>query len=129
MFEQLLQRQLVDADRRGSHAATNVGDVEHLKQALNRAVLTERAVQNGKGDISVKQAVAGAKLKLVRSAEPAAFGVDLNLSQLVASSANPIGNCSAADQRDLAFRGSASRDNGDDHRGLPRERAPLAGGG
>jgi len=49
-----LHHALVHADRRGQHAAADVGQVGELEQALHRAVLAVGAVQHRKDDVEAQ---------------------------------------------------------------------------
>ena len=46
---------LVHADRGGEHAGADVADVGELEQALDRAVLAERAVQDREDDVDLAE--------------------------------------------------------------------------
>ena len=63
--EQALADELVHRHRRGEHARSGVGDVERLEQSLDGAVLAERAVQHGEGDVAAEQPSGGAQLDLL----------------------------------------------------------------
>ena len=54
----LLEDDLVHAQRRREHAGAHVGHVEQLEQALDRAVLAERAVQHREHGVGAQQAAA-----------------------------------------------------------------------
>ena len=58
---QVLEQDLVHADRAGGYSASDVRDVQQLEQALHRAVLAERAVQNGERDVAAEQSGAGSQ--------------------------------------------------------------------
>ena len=55
---QIFEQNLVHAHRRGRHSGADVGDVEHLEQPLNGAVLTEGSVQRRKDDLNARDALA-----------------------------------------------------------------------
>ena len=61
--QDLLEDDLVHAQRRREHARADVGHVEQLEQALHGPVLAERAVQHREGDVGAEQAAAGLELR------------------------------------------------------------------
>ena len=80
-----LQGQLVHAGRRGEHVGADVGDVEVLEQALDAAVLAERAVQGREGGVGAEQAAARARASTGSSpAAPLAGAADRHRHHLVA---------------------------------------------
>ena len=58
--EQVLEDELVHADRGGLDVGAGVGNVEHLEQALDAAVLPAGAVQDREGDVAAEQSPARA---------------------------------------------------------------------
>src|SRR5262249_62321674 len=53
--EQVLEDQLVHADRRGLNVGAGVGDAEDLEQTLHAAVLSPWAVEHREGDVAIQQ--------------------------------------------------------------------------
>ena len=81
---QLLEDDLVHAHGRREHTGADVGDVETLEQSLDRAVLTERAVQDREHDVGAEQPAAGKELHLLAVESPPAIAADLDADHLVA---------------------------------------------
>ena len=113
--EEPLQRQLVHADRRGEDVGADVGQVEPLEQPLGAAVLAERAVQGGEGDVGAEQAVARAQLDRPAVAEPAALAGDGHPQRLMARLLEAAGDGLPGAQRDIVLGGTAAGDDGDPH--------------
>ena len=61
---QLLEGDLVHAQRRGEHARPDVGNVEALEQALDGPVLAERPVQDREHDVGARDAAPGTSAQL-----------------------------------------------------------------
>ena len=74
------------------HAGPDVGDVEAFEQALHRAVLAERAVEDREGDLDVEQAAPGAQLDLLAVRGPASVALEQDLDHLVARRPQTLGN-------------------------------------
>ena len=70
--EQILEDELVHADRRGLDVGARVGDVEHLEQSLDAAVLSAGAVQDREGRVAAEQALAGREADRLAPRGPAA---------------------------------------------------------
>ena len=66
---------LVHADRAGQHAGPDVGDAGHLQQALDGAVLAERAVQHRQHHVDVAEQVRVSGRARVVAAEAARVGL------------------------------------------------------
>ena len=64
--EHLFEDDLVHAQRGREHARADVGHVEQLQQALERAVLAERAVQDREHGVGAEQPAAGPQRQLRR---------------------------------------------------------------
>ena len=116
--EQPLADQLVHRHRRGEHARARVGDVERFEQALNGAVLAERSVQHGEGDVAAEQAAGRSHLDLLAARGPAALAVDHHLDHLVARLAQPAGHRGARAQRDVVLGGAPAGDHRCLHQGV-----------
>ena len=102
--------------RRGQHVGADVGDVEALEQALDAAVLAERAVQDREGDVAAEQARRGAEVDLGAPSwiQRPSRSID-HVERLVAGVAQALGDGGAGAQRDLVLAGAAAADHGDPH--------------
>ena len=106
MGEEALADELVHRDRGREHARPRVRDVEAFEEPLDRAVLAERAVEHGEGDVGAEQAAGRAQLDLLAVGEPAAVALDQDADDLVARLLEPGRDRLARAERDVVLRGA-----------------------
>jgi eukaryotic-like serine/threonine-protein kinase len=127
---QLFEEHLVEAQRRGGDARADIRHVEQLEQALDGAVLAERPVQRGEGDVRAEQPGGGRHAERRAIAAPYAIAADLDGEHAMARGEQSLADRRARGQRHLVLGGAPARENGDGQR-LTRGRQgvdPLTGG-
>ena len=113
----VLEHDLVHAHRAGQHARADVGDVEQLEQALDRAVLAERPVQDREDDVGAEQPAArrAARAPRRRSATSPSRA-ERDLDDLVAGLAQAVARPTRRElERDLVLGRAAAGEDGDPH--------------
>ena len=80
---QLLEHQLVHAQRRGEYAGADVRDVEAFEQALHGPVLAERSVQHREDDVDTIETGSGLDLHNRAVPPPHAVAADLDRDRVV----------------------------------------------
>jgi hypothetical protein len=115
---QVLEGDLVDADRRGKHAGADVGHVEQLEQALHRAVLAERAVQHGPDDVAAQQATARLERDRPALVRPAAVAGETQVDHLVARLGQAGAHRGRRVQRHVVLARAAAGQDRDPHQGV-----------
>ncbi len=100
---QIFEQNLVHAYRRGRHSGADIGDVEHLEQALNGAVLAEGPVQRREDDLHARDALAGSDGDRIPLAPPDPVAADLDPHYVVATGQQPVANGGRRGERDLVL--------------------------
>ena len=119
----VLEDDLVHAQRAGQHARADVGDVEQLEQPLHGAVLAEGPVQGREDRVGPEQPAAGAQRDLLALARPAAVARQLHPRDVVARRGQPLAHRGGRAQRDVVLGRSAAGQDGDPHGVVPVCRA------
>ena len=114
--QHVLEHDLVHAQRRGEHARADVRDVEQLEQALHRAVLAERPVQDGERGVGAEQPAAGRERE--REAvgpAPAALALEQHRDHLVAGRGDAADRRLGRGERDLVLGRAPAVEDRDPH--------------
>ncbi len=126
---QVLEDDLVHARGRGEHPGSDVRDVEQLEQALDRAVLAERPVQDRERRVGVEQPAARAQRQLAAVVTPGAVAIQLHPQHLVSGAQQALAHGGAARKRDVVLGGPPARQHGDSHGVPPPVEGVVSGGG
>jgi hypothetical protein len=119
VVQEVLEEGLVHAQGRGEHAAADVGEAEHLEQALEGAVLAVRAVQDREHEVGAEgQEVAhglavaddAGERDLGRAGPPAAVAADAEEDGGVTRAVEGREHLGRAAERDLVLRAAAAED-------------------
>ncbi len=113
----LLEEDLVQAQRRGRDAGADIRDDERLEQALDGAVLAERAVQHGEDDLRSREALAGGQADRLALGTPDAVAADLDPEDLVPAGLQAVSHRGRRGQRDLVLGGAPACQHRDVQRG------------
>ena len=105
---------LVHRRGRAEHARADVRDGEHLEQALDRAVLTERAVQRREDDIAAERSALTGRERHDRAvgSGPDALARDGDAHGVEARRVEARGNAVGRAQRHLVLRGATATEHG-----------------
>ena len=113
MRHQLLEHDLVHAQRRGEHASADVGDVEAFEQSLDGAVLAERPVQHGEHDVGAVESSSRLERYGLAPLAPDAVAADLDPPHLVAGTRQSVSDRRCGCQRDLVLGRAPAAEDGD----------------
>ena len=116
---QLLEADLVHAQRGGGDAAAHVGHVERLQHALDDPVLPEGPVQRGEGDVRTEQPGGRSERERRAVVQPAPVARDLDLDRLVAPREQALTHRRRRCQRDLVLGGPTTAQHRDEHQVAP----------
>ena len=117
MGHQILEGDLVHAQRRGEHARPDVREVEALEQALHGSVLTIGSMQGGEHYVDPVQTTpqGDGQLGAIASPDPVAPHLDLNrnVAGLLEAGAHGLGRR----QGDIVLGGTTAAEHGNAERG------------
>ena len=112
---QLLEHDLVHAQRRGQHAGADVGHVEALEQPLHGAVLAERSVQDREHDVDAVEPAPRLDRDGGAVAAPDAVAADLDRDRHVTGLLEPRPDRRRGGERYLVLGGAPSAEHRDAH--------------